>query len=178
MTVLDGSTYADNPALKLPVLRIDGHTVFGTENICRALTEKASETRPVHAVWTYDLPDPLSRNAQELVWHCMAAQVQLVMGTVIGGLPADSSFFVKTRTGMEASLVWLDRNAHQVIASLPPGRDISLFETTLFCLVEHLAFRPSVSLAHCTNLAGFAARYEAQQPARATAYRFEPVAAT
>ncbi len=29
----------------------------------------------------------------------MAAQVQLVMGTVLGKLPADNMFFVKARTG-------------------------------------------------------------------------------
>ena len=172
MTVLDNGAYADNPALKLPVLRIDEHVVFGTENICRALAAKAAESRPVHAIWTEDLPDLLSRNAQELVWHCMAAQVQLVMGTVIGGLPADNPLFVKIRTGMEASLGWLDRNVEQVIAVLPPGRDISLFETTLFCLVEHLSFRPSVTLEGYPTLCDFAARFGTQEAARATSYRF------
>src|SRR6187551_3207043 len=97
MTTLDAGAYADNPAMKLPVLRLGQHVLFGTENICRALAAKAAEHRPVHVVWTEDLPGPLSRNAQELVWHCAAAQVQLVMGVAIAGLPADNVFFVKTR---------------------------------------------------------------------------------
>ncbi|MEO6369391.1 MAG: hypothetical protein ABIP38_15520, partial [Steroidobacteraceae bacterium] len=62
----------------------------------------------------------------------------------------------------------------QVIATLPAGRDISRFEATLFCLVEHLSFRPSVSIAGYPALAGFAARFGAQDAARATSYRFEP----
>ena len=34
---------------------------------------------------------PPSGNAQELVWHCMAAQVQILMGTHIGELPAETA---------------------------------------------------------------------------------------
>jgi hypothetical protein len=62
----------------------------------------------------------------------------------------------------------------QVIAALPAGRDISLFETTLFCLLEHLAFRPSVPVAAYENLAAYVARYGTQDAARATSFRFEP----
>jgi len=39
---LDADTYGDNPALKLPTLRLDdGALVFGTENICRRLVALA-----------------------------------------------------------------------------------------------------------------------------------------
>jgi glutathione S-transferase len=175
MTALVAGAYADNPAMKLPVLRVDQHVLFGSEHICRALAAKAAEHRPVHVVWTEDLPYPLSRNAQELVWHCAAAQVQLVMGVAIAGLPADNVFFVKTRKGMEASLSWLDRNVKQVVAALPAGRDISLFETTLFCLIEHLSFRPTVALGECPALLAFAARVGNSEAARATSYRFDAV---
>jgi glutathione S-transferase len=170
LAALDRDAYADNPAMKIPVLRIDGQVLFGTENICRALAARAAEHRPVHVVWTEDLADPLSRNAQELVWHCAAAQVQLVMGTVIGGLPADNAFFLKARLGLESSLAWLDGNLDQVVASLPADRHLSLFETTLFCLVEHLSFRPTVSLAEYPRLNAFAARFGSSEAARATAY--------
>lgn len=173
MTVLDADMFAGNPALKIPVLRIDGGILFGTENICRAVAKKAAERRQVAAIWTEDLPDHRSRNGQELVWHCMAAQVQLVMGTVIGGLPAESPFFVKTRVGMEASLRWLDANAERIIAALPEGRDVSLFEITLFCLIEHLSFRPTIPMAGYTNLPGFAQRHGASEAARKTAFRFD-----
>jgi hypothetical protein len=37
----------------------------------------------------------VSRNAQELLWYSMAAQVQLAIGTMVARLPADSVFFVK-----------------------------------------------------------------------------------
>jgi glutathione S-transferase len=170
MTALDPGAYADNPAMKIPVLHLDQHILFGTENICRALAAKAAGHRPVHVAWTGDLPDHLSRNAQELVWHCAAAQVQLVMGVTIAGLPADNIFFLKTRKGMEASLAWLDRNLDQVLTGLPAGRDISLFETTLFCLVDHLSFRPTVPVAQFPKLSGFATRFGSSEAARATIY--------
>lgn len=173
MTVLDANTFAGNPALKIPVLRIDGEVLFGTENICRALATKATGQRRAAVIWTENLPDHVSRNGQELVWHCMAAQVQLVMGTVIGGLSADSAFFVKTRVGMEASLQWLDRNVQRIIDALPADRDASLFEITLFCLIEHLVFRPTVPVGDYRRLAGFATAFGASDAARATVFRFD-----
>jgi glutathione S-transferase len=173
MTVLDADAFAGNPALKIPVLRIDGEGLFGTENICRALARQAAERQRIEVVWSEDLPNHLSRNGQELVWHCMAAQVQLVMGTVIGGLPAESPFFVKTRVGMEASLRWLDSNVDRIIRALPAGRDASLFEITLFCLIEHLAFRPTVPVRDYQRLGDFAVAFGASDAARATAFRFD-----
>jgi glutathione S-transferase len=169
MTSLDAGAYAGNPAMKIPVLRIDEHVLFGTENICRALA-KAAEHRAVRVVWTEDLRDHLSRNAQELVWHCAAAQVQLVMGVTIAGLPAESVYFVKARAGMEASLAWLDLNLEEILAQLPAERDISLFEITLFCLVEHLSFRPTAPIAQYPNLHGFATRFGSSEAAQATTY--------
>ncbi len=44
MTAQSPAIYADNPALKLPILRIDDGVVFGTENICRALADRAHES--------------------------------------------------------------------------------------------------------------------------------------
>lgn len=124
-------------------------------------------------VWPENVPDPLLRNAQELVWQCMASQVQLVMGTVIGKLPVENIFFVKARTGMDASLGWLDANLEQTLRALPAGRDISLFEVTLFCLVEHLSFRPAVPVAQYTRLGSFVAQFGTREAARATAYRYD-----
>jgi hypothetical protein len=174
MTVADPAAYAGNPALKLPILRIDGDVVFGAQNICRVFAERAAAGAAARRiVWPEDLPDTLSRNAQELVWHAMAAQVQLVMGTVLGKLPADNLFFAKARTGLEASLAWLDANLRPALHQLPAARDLSLFEVSLFCLVEHLAFRPTVPLASHTQLLGFAAAFAGRKAARQTAYRFD-----
>lgn len=173
MAGLDASTYGGNPALRMPILRRGGEVVWGTENICRALGALAALRGPVRVIWPEDLRDPLARNAQELVWQCMASQVQVVMGTVIGGLPAENIFFVKARTGMEASLRWLDGNLDALLRALPEGRDISLLETTLFCLIEHLSFRPAVSVAEHARLNDFAATFGEREAARATAYRFQ-----
>jgi len=176
MTETAPELYAGNPALKLPILRIAGDTVFGAQNICRVITERAASMgNPAAAgvVWPEALRDPLSRNAQELVWHCMAAQVQLVMGTVLGKLPADNIFFVKARAGLEGSLSWLDANLAQALRQLPEARELSLFEVSLFCLIEHLAFRPTVPMAAHAHLADFVARFGRQEAAHRTAYRFD-----
>lgn len=173
MRELDRAAYGGNPALKLPVLRIGDEMVLGTENICRALAAIATQQRPVQVVWPEHLADSLARNAQELVWHCSTAQVQLAMGTIIAGLPQDNVYFVKARTGMQGALEWLDQNVDQVFAGLPVSRDISLFEVSLFCLIEHLVFRPTVSVASYTRINAFVAKYAELPPARATTYRVE-----
>src|SRR5262245_14233148 len=91
MTAQDSAIYANNPALKLPILRIGEDVVFGTENICRAMADRAQKS--VAVVWPEQLRSNISRNAQELVWHCMNAQVQIVFGTAIAKLPADNLYF-------------------------------------------------------------------------------------
>lgn len=174
MTSLDTAAYGGNPALKLPTLRIGQEMVLGTENICRALAAMATQQRAVHVVWPEQLPDHHARNAQELVWHCATAQVQMAMGTILAGLPADNVYFVKARTGVEGALAWLDGSVDQLIARLPVSRDISLFEASLFCLIEHLSFRPTVSVAPYPRLNAFVAGYRQSEAARATAYRVEP----
>ena len=151
------------------------HCHFATREACRVITERASAAgnAAVDVVWPEALRDHLSRNAQELVWHCMAAQVQLVMGTVLGKLPADNMFFVKARTGLEASLAWLDEHLTPALHQLPPARALSLFEVSLFCLIEHLAFRPTVPMTAYGQLAAFSAQYGQREAARRTAYRFD-----
>jgi glutathione S-transferase len=176
MTEIAPAVYAGNPALKLPILRIDGDVVFGAQNICRVITERAlaaGNAAAAKVVWPEALRDALSRNAQELVWHCMAAQVQLVMGTVLGKLPPDNMFFVKARTGLEASLAWLDENLAPARQALPADCELSLFEVSLFCLIEHLAFRPTVPMTAYGQLAAFSAHYGQREAARRTAYRFD-----
>ena len=170
MKVLESGAYAGNPALKLPILRVEGTVLFGALNICRALAERCNSPKLI--IWPEQATDMLSRNAQELVWHAMAAQVQLVMGTVVNELPADYGYFVKARAGLEGALRWLDAHISQCIAALPP-RGLSVFEVSLFCLVEHLAFRPTVSLDPCRELTAFCARFGSRESARQTAYRFD-----
>jgi glutathione S-transferase len=174
LTSLDTVDYAGNPALKLPVLRLGGAMILGAENICRRLAELA----PGHPriVWPEDMRDVDASNAQELVWHAMQAQVQLGLGTQIAGLPADSIYFVKAATGLRNALEWLDEKVPSVIAALPP-HDISVLEVSLFCLIEHLAFRATMALEPYGRLNAFARGFGMRASAQATPYRFDaPVA--
>ena len=173
MTLVDPAAYAGNPALKLPTLRRpDGGLVFGAENICRALVDSAGASARI--VWPEQLRDDVSRNAQELVWHAMAAQVQLVFGTVVGQLPAENVYFAKGRAGLEGALRWLDQNLDAALAALPSSRDLSLLEVTLFCLIEHLTFRATLPVEPYPSLVRFARAYAERPSARQTDYRFDP----
>lgn len=171
MTALGPELYADNPALKLPILRRGDSTLFGTLNICRAIAEYADSSSSI--VWPEDLRDDSSRNAQELVWHCMSAQVQLVMGTIVGKLPADNVFFVKARAGIENSLCWLDSHLPRTLDALPSQRSLSVYEVSLFCLIEHLAWRKTLNVDAYDALAEFAAGFGAKSAAQRTAYQFD-----
>ena len=166
----DSADYGGNPAMKLPVLRLGTETVFGTENICRTLAERfPGEAR---ILWTEQLPGAATRNAQEMVWHAMAAQVQLVFGTQAAGLPAGNLYFAKAAEGMAQVLAWLDGHIDSVLAALPP-RGVSLFEITLFCLLEHLDFRPTVDWVDHPRLRAFASGFAQRPSAGATPYRFD-----
>jgi glutathione S-transferase len=171
MTATGPEVYAGNPALKLPILRAGGSTLFGAQNICRAIAERAAT--PKRIVWPEDLRDDLSRNAQELVWHCMAAQVQIVMGTVVNKLPADNPYFAKAQTGFENSLRWLDANLDDALRALPQ-RNLSLFEASLYCLVEHLMFRKTLPVDPYSALMGFREEFSVRPSAQRTVYRFDP----
>jgi hypothetical protein len=103
----------------------------------------------------------------------MAAQVQLVLGTIVGKLPAEHVYFAKGRAGFEGALRWLDEHVEAALAALPP-RDLSLFEVTLFCLIEHLVFRQSLPVEPYPRLVQFARVFGERPAARATAYKFDP----
>jgi glutathione S-transferase len=166
---MEPAAYAGNPALRMPVLREGDSVLFGTQNICRALAERAKT--PALIVWPEDLRDVLSRNAHELVWHCMAAQVQILMGAHVGELPVDNVIFAKARAGLDGALGWLEENAADVLASLPPRRRFSLFEVALYCLIDHLHFGPTVSIENRGWLLSFARQFGTRPSAQRTAYR-------
>lgn len=170
MKAMDVEVFGGNPAMKIPVLRSERSILIGAENICRALAERATARKRI--VWPEQLTGDLARNAQELVWHCMAAQVQLILGTALYKLPAENPFFVKTRAGFEGALGWLDTNLGAVLAQLPP-RDLSLFEASLHCLVEHMQFRPTLTVDPFSALVSFAKGFALRPSAQATVYRFD-----
>jgi hypothetical protein len=171
MKELDPSIYAGNPSLKMPALRRNGSLLLGTLNICRAIAETAQAQQRV--VWPEELADDESRSAQELIWHCMSAQVQMVMGTVLGKLPADNVFFTKAIAGLTGSLRWLEEHLAPVVQRLPAPRDLSVFEDSLLCLVEHLEFRPTMPLTPYPGLLNFARSLAAAPAIQRTAYRFD-----
>ncbi|HEX4049755.1 MAG TPA: glutathione S-transferase N-terminal domain-containing protein [Steroidobacteraceae bacterium] len=170
MTALEAEAYAGNPALKLPILRTNGIAIFGAQNICRALADRTPSTKRI--VWPETLRDDLSRNAQELVWHCMATQVQIVFGTMVNKLPGDNLYFVKARESFAGSLRWLDANLSNALKSLPL-RDMSLFEVSLHCLIEHLTFRGTLSVEPYPSLVGFSKNFATRPSAQRTAFRFD-----
>lgn len=170
LTEIGPEVYAGNPALKIPTLRVGDSVLFGAENICRAIADRAGS--PKRIVWPEMLRDELSRNAQELVWHCMAMQVQLVFGTVINKLPASNLYFVKARTSLESSLRWLDTNVVAALNALP-ARDFSLFEGSLHCLIEHLPFRGTLPLDAYPALVAFSREFAKRPSAQSTVYRME-----
>lgn len=171
MTDLDPQKYGGHPAMKLPTLLRDGSAVFGAANMCRAIAEQADRTARV--VWPEELRDDVSRNAQELIWHCMAAQVQLVLGTQIAKLPADNIYFTKARTGMEGALRWLDSHLDRILAALPSPRDLSLLEVSLFCLIDHLLFRPTLVVEPFGNLLTFTKGFALRASAQRSPYKFD-----
>jgi glutathione S-transferase len=176
MTSVDSAIYAGNPALKLPTLRRAGSLLFGAENICRALADLGDASKRV--AWPEQTCSDLARNAHELVWHAMAAEVQLIFGTMVGSLPADNIFFAKGRRGFVGALQWLNDNLTSVLRDLPSPRDLSIFEVTLFCLVDHIAFRGTLSLEPYPALTRYAEEFASRPSAQRTAYRFDsPVAA-
>jgi hypothetical protein len=102
----------------------------------------------------------------------MQAQVQLGFGTQIAKLPADSVYFIKAAAGLHNALEWLDERVQPVVDALPP-RDLSMLEASLFCLIEHLAFRQTIPLAPYGRLAAFAREFGKRASAENTAYRFD-----
>jgi glutathione S-transferase len=145
--------------------------VFGTENICRTLADRAPGS--LRIVWPEQLRENISRNAQELVWHCMTSQVQIVFGTGMAKLPGDNLYFEKARLGFQGALAWLDAHLAEALAALPASRQLSLFEASLFCMIEHLHFRPTLPVAQYPALVSFARSFADRPSAQRTPYQFD-----
>lgn len=171
MTSTAPRIYADNPALKLPILRDGDEVVFGTENICRTLADRAGAADQI--VWPEQLSRTVSRNAQEMVWHCMNAQVQIVFGTLVAKLPGDNFYFDKARAGFEGALAWLNAHLAEVLEVLPATRRLSMFEASLFCMFEHLHFRKTLPVEQYSALQAFVRSFGVRPSAQRTPYQFD-----
>jgi glutathione S-transferase len=161
--------YAGNPALKVPILRTAQGEWFGSLNICRELWRRSS-SRP-RVIWPEDLEQPLLANAQELVLQAMATEVSLLMSRLFG--ESDGPHAAKLSQGLTNSVAWLEGNVAEVLARLPPDRDLSFLELTLYCLVRHLPFREVLATEPYARLNEFCRNYEARPSVRDTPYRVD-----
>lgn len=166
----DPATYAGNPALKLPALRVDDGTVWGSQNACRLLARQAGDGE-ARVFWPEDARTPLLMNAHEIVAHAMAAQVEVVFHEIVSKRPPDAASR-KRRESLLNCLAWLDANLDAIRTELPRSR-IALFELMLFCLLEHLPFRNPIDLSAMPQLLAFADAFRERPSAQATPYRFD-----
>jgi glutathione S-transferase len=162
--------YGGNPALKIPSLQTPRGVWFGALNVCRELWRQSSP-RP-QVVWPEDLDQPVLANAQELVLQAMATEVSLIMSKV-SGAGDSSTLHTKMRKGLLNSMAWLEENASTLLAALPPRRDLSFLEVTLFCLVTHLEFRDVLPTASYVELNRFCQQFATRASASGTPYRFD-----
>ena len=166
----DPAVYGDNPALKMPTLESDDAAWFGSLGICRELARQCELNLDI--VWPDQLETALASNAQEMVLQAMSTEVAIVMGKS-SGVPADNAHQAKLRASLLGTMQWLEENAGTAIASLPPERDLSYLEVSLFCLVEHLPFRDVLDTTPYPRLRALAERFAQRSAAKATPYRFD-----
>jgi hypothetical protein len=74
---------------------------------------------------------------------------------------------------LAGSLEWIEQRIDSVLGRLPEECQLSLFEVTLFCLIEHIEFRPTVSLEPFPKLREFTRTFGARDSARRTPFRFD-----
>jgi hypothetical protein len=97
----------------------------------------------------------------------------MAFGVVICKLSAENIYFIKARKGLEGTLEWLNTHLTDVRRQLPAGRDLSLFEVSLFCLIDHLTFRPTVPISSYGALISFIEEFGRRPSAKRTAYCFD-----
>ena len=64
-------------------------------------------------------------------------------------------------------------DAWSSVAALPPERDVSYLEVTLFCLVTHLEFRDVLPTAPYPELNKFCQQFAARASIGETTFRFD-----
>lgn len=162
--------YGGNPALRIPVLRTPRGVWFGALNVCRELWRQ-SNPRP-RVVWPEDLDEPVLANAQEFVLQAMATEVSLVMAKAADASDS-SAHHAKMRKSLLNMMSWLEENARPALTALPPQRDLSFLEVSLYCLVTHLEFRGVLPTAPYSALNEFCQRFATRASVSETPYRFD-----
>lgn len=158
--------YADNPALKIPILVTDEGPWFGALAAARELARRARE--PKRIVWPEETRDRIASNAQELVLTAMSTEVQLIMAAAssAGELP-------KARASLIGSIEWLDQHLAGALARSERADAISFLAITAFCLISHLSFRKVLAVEPYGNLLEFCSAFSARASAQATPYCFD-----
>src|SRR5262245_36468073 len=100
---LDTATFADNPALKVPVLVDRDGALFGSENICRELVRRAGKRAEV--VLRGDVADRRVANLEELTLHVMSTEVSLITAKLAGD---ERPLPPKIARSFDNSLAYLD----------------------------------------------------------------------
>ncbi|WP_434299133.1 glutathione S-transferase N-terminal domain-containing protein [Corallococcus exiguus] len=162
--------YGGNPALRIPVLKTAQGVWFGALNVSRELWRRSNPR--LRVVWPEDLDVPLLANMQELTLQAMATEVTLVMEKMAGA-GEGTTHARKLRESLLNMMAWLEENASAALAALPPERDLSYLEVTLFCLVTHLEFRDALPTASYETLNRFCQQFAQRPSASATPFRFD-----
>lgn len=162
--------YGGNPALRIPVLKTSRGAWFGALNVCRELWRQSGSR--LRVVWPEDLEAPVLANAQELALQAMATEVSLIMGK-LGGTADTHAHQAKQRQALLNMMAWLEQNAKAVLAALPPERDLSFLEVTLYCLVTHLEFRDVLPTDAYPELKRFCQQFATRASVGETAFRFD-----
>lgn len=167
ITAMDASAFADNPALKVPILVDERGPLFGTENICREIVRRSARASDV--VLRGDVTERIVANAEELTLHTMSSGVSIIMSRMTSGASAPP----KLLRSVENSLRWLDENVEGVVASLPASRALSFVEVALYCCVTHLTFREVADVTPWKRLRDFCDRFGERESAKSTTYRVD-----
>jgi len=167
ITSVDRADYADNPALKVPVLVDEQGSLYGTENICRELARRSGQAERVVLRGQSDVR--AVANVEEMVLHAMNAEVSLIMV----GLQGPEREPPKVRLGLENALAFVDAELDRALAALPGERALSFVEAALFAVVTHLPFRKIMDIGAYGRLSAFREQFGARPSARATEYRFD-----
>lgn len=165
LTSLDVDDYAGNPALKIPVLVDAQGSLFGVENICRALRRRSSAAG---VILRGELADRSVENGEELTLHAMAAEVSMLMAR-----NEERTVHTKVEASLVNCLRHLDRQIDALLLALPAQRALSFVEVALHCLLTHLAFRQLLDLREYTRLLAFSQAFGLRESARCTEYHFD-----
>jgi glutathione S-transferase len=169
LRVTDPANYAGNPALRIPILRTPKGEWFGSLNICREIF-RLSRKKP-RVIWPEDLEDPLTANAQELIFQGMANEVTVLMSRFFG--EPEGPHAAKLRSSLANTVEWLEGNVEGILARLPADRELSYLELSWYCFLRHVEFRELLSIAPYAKLTEFCRNYEMRQSVKDTHYRLD-----